>query len=241
MLSTGGTIRIADPAITCAESNYRMCANSTEQFIPLAPSQIDSLASGRNKPSLTTSKDDVFCAGVVLLELALIGARYNLQFSTQREAYRASILQGIQICGSRYSSEFLAVLGLMLEFDEKERFDWGDLVEFVEGSKQKPQNESEHSKTATFPAGIDSISSRASFGRTQPNNPTAVPIRTEQMRNVAPEQPRNSLNHRGGSLPIDGKLLRYGSTIHQPKPALNIVKPQSQIVQPQNRLNHTVS
>lgn len=71
---------------------------------------------------------------MVLLELALIGLRHMLQPPSQPEAYSSSIIQGLKFCSDRYSPEFLAALGFMLEFNEKERASWSDLVELLQSS-----------------------------------------------------------------------------------------------------------
>ena len=239
MLANSGTIKVADPAITNAESNYRLCLSYPGSFFPLAPSQVESLSGGRSRSTLGSSKDDVFCAGVILLELALIGARHVLQPATQQNNYRNSITQGMQVCGERYSSELLMIIGLMLEFSDKERFDWADLVELVDGSRGK-MNEQGNRKVV-YVAGGDSMA-RGSFGKPHQPTPTVV---VDQSKKILQERTKSPVA-RHNSHTVDDKLFRH-TALHKPKVSLAVVnKPQSNIVSsqqqpPQQRSNQTSS
>jgi hypothetical protein len=94
-VSQTGCIKIADPSITSADSNYKLCQIYPGLFFPLSPNQACTLSGSRSRQSVGNIKDDVFCGGIVVLELALIGTQHTFHPAGQIDKYKASITQGM--------------------------------------------------------------------------------------------------------------------------------------------------
>jgi hypothetical protein len=78
-----------------ADSNYKLCQIYPGSFFPLSPNQASTLSGNRSRQSVGNIKDDVFCGGIVILELALIGTRHTFYPAGQIDKYKTSITQAL--------------------------------------------------------------------------------------------------------------------------------------------------
>lgn len=57
MLASNGTVKIVDPAIIRAETNYQLCLVYPGSFFPLSPAQLEALSGNRSRATFSSSKD----------------------------------------------------------------------------------------------------------------------------------------------------------------------------------------